>query len=99
MTTPRRSEVHAYLHIVDELKKKNWEQENIYTQQECLSIPEIKKHLILNKPENIVDLGRNLYYVIEAKNERNKLGIALKEAEEDYADKINQSKSVKCLFL
>lgn len=94
-----RSEVHAYLHIGEELKKKNWEEENIYTQQECLSIPEIKKYLILNKPENIVDLGRGLFYVIEAKNERSKLDTALREAKEDYADRINQSKIAKCLFL
>lgn len=94
-----RSEVHAYLHIVEELKKKNWKDENIYTQQEGLSIPEIKKYLVLDKPENIVDIGRNTYYIIEAKNERNKLDTALSEARDGYARKINQSPVIKALFI
>jgi len=96
--TIKRSEVHAYLHIKDELKKKNWSEDNIYTQQECLSIPEIKKYLNLDKPENVVDVGRGIYYVIEAKNERNKLSTAISEARDVYAEKINQSSIVKCLF-
>lgn len=97
-TVLRRSEVHAYLHIVDELKKKDWDRQNIYTQQESLTIPEIKKFLVLDKPENIVDVGRNLYYVIEAKNERSKLNKALQEAEE-YCEKINHSVMVQSVFL
>ena len=35
MTKIKSSEVHAYVHIVDELmNKKGWKREDIYTQQE-----------------------------------------------------------------
>jgi type I restriction-modification system DNA methylase subunit len=37
--------------------------------------------------------------VIESKNERKKIDIALKEAREDYADKINQGNRIKALFI
>ncbi len=94
------SEVHAYVHIVKELlDKKGWSRSEILTQGECLQHPEIKKYLSQTKPENIVEIdGKNLY-VIEAKNERKKIDQALKEAREDYADKINQSTKVKVIFI
>lgn len=94
-----RSEVHAYLHISQELEKKGWNRDCIYTQGECLKVPEIKKYLGQTKPENIVEISNNLYYAVEAKNERRKLDQALKEAREDYADKINKSSYIKCLFI
>lgn len=91
-----KSEVHAYVHIMVELiNKKEWKKEDIYTQQECLSIKPIAKCLGLKRPENIVKISEGVYYVIEAKNERNKLKLALKEAKVDYADKINQSDKIK----
>lgn len=94
-----RSEVHAYLHITQELEKKGWEKESIYTQGECLSIPEIKKFLGQTKPENVVEVGEDLFYAIEAKNERDKLEQALKEARKDYAENINKSTLIKCPFI
>src|SRR3989338_7089192 len=94
------SEVHAYAYIIKELnEKKGWSKSQIYTQQECHKHPEIKKYLGQAKPENIVEINEKIFYVIESKNERKKIDIALKEAREDYADKINQSNKIKVLFI
>jgi len=94
------SEVHAYSHILVELvSKKNWDKKQIYTQQECLTIKPIAEALGQTHPENIVKVSETTYYVIEAKNERTKIGIALKEARENYADVINRSNTVKALFI
>ncbi|HEY4493209.1 MAG TPA: N-6 DNA methylase [Candidatus Paceibacterota bacterium] len=94
------SEVHAYLYILKELvDKKGWTRSQIFVQGECLDHPEIKKYLLQTKPENIVEIDPKNFYVIEAKNERKKLERALKEAREDYADKINQSNKIKCCFI
>ncbi|MEM3074698.1 MAG: N-6 DNA methylase [Candidatus Pacearchaeota archaeon] len=94
------SEVHAYAHILKELKeKKGWAKNKIYTQQECQDNPEIKKYLGQTKPENVVEINEKLFYVIEAKNERGKIEQALKEAREDYANKINKSDRIKCVFI
>lgn len=95
----RPSEVHAYLHIREELVKKGWSRDKIYTQGECLRHSEIKNFLGQTKPENVIEVGNNIFYAIEAKNERKKINQAINEAREDYADKINQSKTIKCLFI
>jgi len=93
------SEVHAYIHIFKELvEKKGWQTDDIYTQQECLEIKEVKKYLGSKKPENIVKINEKIFYVIEAKNERKKINQALKEAKENYADEINKSNKIKALF-
>ena len=94
------SEVHAYIYISRELtEKKGWVKSQIYTQGECLKHPEIKKYLLQTKPENIVEINEKIFYVIESKNERKKIDVALKEAREDYADKINQGNKIKVLFI
>lgn len=94
------SEVHAYVYISRELtEKKGWNKCQIYTQGECLKHSEIKEYLGQTKPENIVEVNEKIFYVIESKNERKKLEQALKEAREDYADKINQSNKIKVLFI
>ena len=96
MAKTRSSEVHAYAYILKELKeKKGWNKNKIYTQQECLDVSEIKKFLGLTKPENVVQVNEKIFYVIEAKNERGKINQALKEAREDYANKINKSKLIQ----
>ncbi|MDD5014231.1 MAG: N-6 DNA methylase [Atribacterota bacterium] len=93
------SEVHAYVYIQKELiEKKGWNKDNIYTQGECLKNSEIKKFLGQTKPENMVEVVDNIFYVIEAKNERKKIEQALNEAKEYYADKINQSNKIRCPF-
>ena len=94
------SEVHAYIYIIKELtEKKAWVKSQIYTQGECLKHPEIKKYLLQTKPENVVEINEKIFYVIESKNERKKIDLALEEAREDYADKINQSDRIKVLFI
>lgn len=99
-TKINQSEVHAYLHIIRELtEKKGWSKNQIYTQQECLKHPEIKKYLVLKKPENVIEVNPKIYYVLESKNERNKLNKAIKEAREDYANEINKSSKIKSLFI
>lgn len=95
-----QSEVHAYVYIEHELtEKKGWNKNQIYTQGECHKVSEIKKHIGLTKPENIVEFDDKTYYVIESKNERKKLDQAVKEAQEDYADRINKSSRIKALFI
>jgi type I restriction enzyme M protein len=94
------SEVHAYVHIQNELvNKKGWKKGQIFTQNECLSIPAIGEALGKTKPENVVRINEKTYYIIEAKNERKKLDLALKEAREDYASLINENGKVRAIFV
>jgi type I restriction-modification system DNA methylase subunit len=96
----KKSEVHAYAYILKQLtEKKSWNKDQIYTQGECLENKEIHKYLGLTKPENVVEVNENLFYVIESKNERSKVDQALKEARKDYAKKINKSNQIKVLLV
>lgn len=100
MPKNRKSEVHAYVHIMDELiKKKGWDKNQIFTQQECLTIKAIAERLGKTKPENVVKINEKTFYIIEAKNERAKIGLALKEAREDYANLINEGNKVTAPFI
>ena len=100
MTKGTPSEVHAYAHILNELTtKKGYLKQQIYTQQECLRMKPIAEQLGDTKPENIVKISETIYYLIESKNERNKVNLALKEAREDYAEIINRSNKIKVLFI
>ncbi len=82
----KRSEVHAYNYILNELlTKKGWSKSQVYTQQECQKIPVVAKCLKNQRPENVIEINKATLYVIEGKNERNKLELAVKEAEKDYA--------------
>jgi type I restriction-modification system DNA methylase subunit len=100
MAHKKVSEVHAYVYIENELcNKKGWAKKQIFTQQECLSIPYIAEALGKNKPENVVKIGEEIYYIIEAKNQREKLDIAVQEARDYYAKPINQAGKVKALFI
>ncbi len=94
----KKSEVACYKYILDEISKKGWDKKNVYTQQECLTIEEIKKYLVLDKPENVIKVKEEIFYVIEGKNEKSKIEIATDEARNQYAKKINQSKKIKALF-
>ena len=96
-STASRSEVHAYRFIYDELIKKGWNKEQIFTQQECQKIDDIKVALGLKTPENVVIVKNGIYYIIESKNERKKLNLAITEARE-YADLVNDKKA-KGLFI
>lgn len=100
MTRKKISEVHAYVHVENELaNKKGWTKEQIFTQQECLSIPVIAEALGKTKPENVVKVNEKTYYIIEAKNKREKLNVAVKEARDDYAMPINKIGKVNSLFI
>jgi len=98
-TNIRKSEVGCYKYILDEILKKGWDKKLVYTQQECLTIEEIKKFLILNRPENVIKVKEEIFYVIEGKNEKSKINLAISEAKDQYAKKINQSKKIQALFI
>jgi type I restriction-modification system DNA methylase subunit len=93
------SEVNAYRFIYEELShKKGWKKDQIFEQQECYKINGVKEGLGTQKPEAVVEVDATRCYVIEGKNERKKLGQALKEAR-DYADAINAVGKTKVAFI
>ncbi len=106
MADVQSSEVHAYVYIRDELEAKGWDTRNparhssgqVYTQSECLSHPEIKKCLVLDKPENVVKITESVFWVIEAKRSHRQIAQAVSEAIE-YASKINQSNRIRACFI
>jgi len=103
MPRPRTSEVHAYGFIKDNLKILGWVVKNparssdgqVYTQQECLEDARIAEKLGARHPENIVKLSENEFYVIEAKPQRDRISEALAQAQERYAERINESTHIK----
>ncbi len=103
---PAATEVDAYVFIKENLRTLNWDARNperaptgqVYTQNECLSNPEIKRFLLLDKPENIVKVTDKVLWVIEAKRTHGELPKAIAEAEE-YAGKLNKSRLYKTLFI
>ena len=70
-----RTEVDAYVFIKNTLKSLGWDTRNpdhfpqgqLWTQNECLGNPEIKRLLGLGRPENIVKVTDTVLWVIEAK--------------------------------
>lgn len=103
----KSTEVDAYAFIKSELKTLGWDTRNpalypqgqVYTQNQCLSNPEIKRWLDKKRPEAIVKVNESTLWVIEAKSERSKINEALDEAENYYAKRLNESKSFKTLFI
>ena len=103
MVRARNSEVDAYAFIKEYLGIQGWIVKNpnrvsngqVYTQTECLDHPEIKKLLDQQHPENIIKISETDFYVIEAKRNKEQINQALKEAQEDYAEKINKSRIIK----
>lgn len=91
------SEVEAYDWIRQRLRDLNWIVKNpslatggqVWTQNQCLAHPEIKRCLGSLRPENVVRLSETKLWIIEAKRTRAGLKQALKEAENDYARPIN----------
>jgi type I restriction-modification system DNA methylase subunit len=100
------TEVDAYIFIKQALGALGWDIRNpdrnpagqVYTQNECLSHPEIKRLLNLDKPENIIKVTDKLLWVIEAKRSHRQLEQAISEAI-DYATKLNQSRIIKAAFV
>jgi type I restriction-modification system DNA methylase subunit len=102
----KNSEFNAYVYIKNELKSMGWNTRNperdpngeVYTQQECLDNPEIKDYLSKQRPENVIKVRENIFWVIEAKSSIEKLEIAFDEAAE-YAKCINKSKVIKATYI
>ncbi len=91
------TEVHAYVHILKELRSKKGWKGKIFTQNECNNNRYLKEQLKGGVPENIVEISNNQFYVIEAKSKRVLLEKAIKEAI-GYCDDINNSKFIKAHF-
>ncbi|MGH7947169.1 MAG: HsdM family class I SAM-dependent methyltransferase, partial [Opitutaceae bacterium] len=62
----------------------------VWTQNQCLSHPEIRAALGQTRPENVVKVASDLLWVIEAKAHRKQLDLAIEEAIDDYAMPINK---------
>ena len=95
-TTPANTEVEAYEFIRKDLRDLKWIVKNpslgaggqVWTQNQCLSHPDIKSCLGAMRPENIVKVSEKHLWVIEAKATRKDLGKAVDEAVNDYANRI-----------
>ncbi len=92
----RVTEKNAYAYINSALKDIGWDTRNpfrhphgqVYTDNQALEHPDLRKGLVRDRPENVVKLSETKFWVIESKSERSALGQAVKEAE-DYARAIN----------
>jgi len=101
----KNSEFRAYPFILKSLEDLNWDVRNplkhprgeVFTQNEPLHDKRLKPLLNRKKPENIVKVSDDIFWTIEAKAEHKELNKSVKEAIE-YAELINISKEVKCLF-
>jgi type I restriction enzyme M protein len=90
---PTDTEMEACKFILDQLQEHGWNIKNpsrnaagqVWTQNQCLAHPEIKRALGNTRPENIVKLAETRIWIIEAKRDRRALDKALDEAANDYA--------------
>jgi len=103
--TKKDSEFQSYTYIKNELKESGWNTKNpnrdpsgqLYTQQECLGNPEIKSMLGKLKPEYIVKLREDAFWVIEAKPAYEQINQAYEEAME-YGKLINKHKFIRAVI-
>ncbi len=94
----RNSEFSSYVYIRNDLEKLNWNIKNperdpqgqLYTQQECLDNILIGPYLGRQKPEYVVKVEEDVFWVIEAKAMHAQLEQAFSEAVE-YAQCINKN--------
>jgi len=105
---PRRdTEREAEYFIRDTLKEIGWDMRNplrdtqgqVFTQTQCLEHDEIRRNLNRDHPEFIVKLNETNYWIIEAKPNKEMIEIALTQAKNKYADKINQSTHIKAVII
>ena len=98
MTTQHnRTEVDAYVYIKGQLKALGWDVRNpstnpsgqVWTQNQCLAHPIIKKAWGSKRPENVLKLSEQELWVIEAKAYRGDIDKADDEAKDYYAKSIN----------
>ena len=104
---PKNSEVDAYSYIRNELEKLGWVVKNparvtegeVYKQNEGLYNLDIKEVLVRDMPEAIIKLNECDFWVIESKRDKKDIDKALDEAKNQYAQKINESKKIKCIII
>ncbi|MFN4085954.1 MAG: class I SAM-dependent DNA methyltransferase [Spirosomataceae bacterium] len=102
----RNSEFNSYTFIKNDLNEIGWNVRNpnrdplgeVFTQQECLDHPEIGAQLGRQKPEYVVKIRENGFWVIEAKGNHNQLEQAFNEAV-DYANLINRSSLIQAFIV
>ncbi|HBX53087.1 MAG: hypothetical protein A2275_02560 [Bacteroidetes bacterium RIFOXYA12_FULL_35_11] len=102
----RNSEFSSYTFIKNDLVQLEWNTKNpnrdpngqVYTQQECLDHPEIGIQLGKQRPEFVVKIKENKFWVIEAKGKHKELDKAFDEAI-DYAIQINKSDSINAFIV
>lgn len=102
----RNSEFNSYTFIKNDLNEIGWNVRNpnrdpngeVYTQQECLDHPEIGVQLGRQKPEYVVKIRENGFWVIEAKANHNQIEQAFNEAV-DYANLINRSTLIHAFII
>lgn len=102
----RDSEVEAYIFIRDKLDELGWDPRNparspdgeVYTQNQVLENLTFQRALGQNRPENVVKISETKYWVIEAKNRREKLDQAISEAKE-YAEDINDEETIDAVLI
>jgi type I restriction-modification system DNA methylase subunit len=103
---PKKSEYASYVFIKNDLARVGWNTKNalrypggqLFTQQECLDVIEIGKGLGKDRPEYVVKIHEDSFWVIEAKATLGQIEDAVEEAF-DYAKKINSSKLIKCKII
>lgn len=103
----KHTEVDAYVFVKQNLKQLGWDVRNpakvpggqVYTQNQCLGEPEIKRWLDKKRPEYIVKVTETILWVIECKRVRTEINQALDEAENYYAARLNKSNALKVLFV
>lgn len=106
MRRPPNTEVDAYIFIRTVLKALGWNTRNpertpggqVWTQNECLGNPELKRLLVLKHPENIVKVSERVLWVIEAKRSTSELAAALEDAYR-RVDILNRSHRFKVMFV
>jgi len=78
---PRASEFASYVFIKNDLGSLGWNTRNpsrnpngqLYTQQECLDNVEIAAGLGRQKPEYVIKVKEDTFWVVEAKNTLDKI--------------------------
>jgi len=102
----KNSEFRLYPFIEKSLSEFGWDKRNplrhsdgqVFTQNEALHDNRLKALLGDSRPEYIVKVNDDVFWVIEAKAEASDLKLAVAEAKDIYADKLNKGASVRCLF-
>jgi type I restriction-modification system DNA methylase subunit len=103
---PRDSEFSSYVFIKNDLRALKWNTANpnrnpngqVYTQQECLDNPEIEPYLVRQRPEYVVKVREDVFWVIEAKATHAQLAQAFDEAK-GYARDIAANTNVRPFLL